>query len=127
MSDTLGDMTNYSSGHHAEQVAAKYLEDRGYEIIELNWRVKRAEIDIIARKKRRFGTKHPVVFVEVKHRKNVSQGTGFDYITSKKVAQMQFAAELYVATTNYKGEYSLGAIELISDGYEVTEFFENIN
>jgi Holliday junction resolvase-like predicted endonuclease len=30
--------SNYSSGHEAEKAAARYLEDKGYEIIELNWR-----------------------------------------------------------------------------------------
>ena len=125
-SATLVGMTNYSSGHYAEQVAADYLESKGYEIIALNWKVKRAEIDIVARKKRRFGTKHPLLFVEVKHRKAASQGTGFDYITSKKVAQMQFAAQLYVLASNYDGEYSLGAIELAGDDYIVTGFLETI-
>lgn len=125
-SGTLGTMTNYSSGHHAERVAADYLAQKGYEVVAINWKVKQAEIDIIARKKRRFGTKLPLLFIEVKHRKNTNQGTGFDYIASKKVTQMQFAAELYVSSTQYKGEYSLGAIELTGDGNEVTEFLESI-
>jgi putative endonuclease len=126
VSATLGGMTNYSSGHHAEKLAADYLIQNGYEIIALNWKVKRAEIDIVARKKRRFGTKHPLVFVEVKHRKTTSQGTGFDYITPKKISQMQFAAELYVTATNYKGEYSLGAIELNGEDYVVSAYIDSI-
>ena len=120
-------MTNYSSGHHAEQVAADYLKSKGYEVIAINWKVKRAEIDIVARIKRRFGTKHPLLFIEVKHRKTTSQGTGFDYITPKKVAQMQFAAELYNLSTNYSGEYSLGAIELMGEDYVVKEFLDHIS
>lgn len=119
-------MTNYSSGHHAEKVAADYLVAEGYEVVAINWKVKRAEIDIIARKKRRFGTKHPLVFIEVKHRKTTTQGTGFDYITTKKITQMQFAAELYGTATGYKGEYSLGAMELNGEDYAVTEFLETI-
>lgn len=120
-------MTNYSSGHHAEHVAADYLKTRGYEIIALNWKMPRAEIDIIARKKRRFGTKHPLLFIEVKHRKNCNQGFGLDYIVSTKLKQMQFAAELYVTSTNYSSEYTLGAIELLGDDYEVTEFIDSIS
>ena len=119
-------MTNYSSGHYAEQVAATYLQRKGYEIIALNWKVKQAEIDIIARKKRRFGTPHPLLLVEVKHRKTSSQGTGLDYITPQKLQQMQFAAELYIAAKDYKGQYTLGALELFGENYEVTSFIENI-
>ena len=117
-------MTNYATGHYAEQVAADYLRKRGYEIIAINWRHARAEIDIIARKKRLFG-KALLLFFEVKHRKTTRQGTGLDYINAKKLQQMQFAAELYVATNGYTGEYALGAIELSGD-YAVTACLENI-
>lgn len=117
-------MTNYASGHHAEQVAAEYLRQQGYSTVALNWKHARAEIDIVARKKRRFGSA-PLVFFEVKHRKAAQQGTGLNYITQAKLRQMQFAAELYVTSTGYEGEYVLGAIELSGD-YVVTACVENI-
>ena len=117
--------TNYASGHYAEQVAADYLKNQGYKIVAMNWRHARAEIDIIARKRSRFClTKHPLVFFEVKHRKNSEQGFGLDYITPKKLSQMRFAAELYVAQKNYLGEINLGAIELNGDNYQVTNLIE---
>jgi len=119
-------VSNYSSGHRAEQVAAEYLEKQGYTIVELNWRHARAEIDIIARKKlgwRRYG---PLIFFEVKHRKTDNQGRGLDYITPKKLEQMRFAAELYVSIGNYHGEYTLGAIELHGLSYEVATLIERL-
>lgn len=119
-------MSNYSSGHRAEQVAAEYLEKQGYTIVELNWRHARAEIDIIARKKlgwRRYG---PLVFFEVKHRKTDQQGCGLDYITPKKLQQMRFATELYVILNNHKNEYALGAIELTGESYTITRILENL-
>lgn len=120
-------MTNYASGHYAEGVAAEYLEKRGYKIIAMNWRHARAEIDIIAQKRSRFNLKkHPIVFFEVKHRKNSSQGHGFDYITPKKLAQMRFAAELYISTTGFTGEICLGAIEMIGEDYKIAGVIENI-
>ena len=119
--------TNHASGHYAERQAAEYLKKHGYKIIAMNWRHARAEIDIIAQKKSRFGlAKHPLVFFEVKHRKNSEQGYGMDYITPKKLAQMRFAADLYVAQKQYDGEISLGAIELQGEDYKIINILDNI-
>lgn len=120
-------MTNYSHGHDAEKVAAQYLETLGYTVVALNWRHARAEIDIIAQKRPRLRAKGPVVFFEVKYRKSDEQGNGLDYITSKKLTQMRFAAELWVSTTEYEGEYTLGAVEVAGENYEVTQLLENLS
>ncbi len=121
-------MTNYSAGHDAEKVAAEYLKKHGYTVLELNWRHARAEIDIVARKRVRFGLgAQPVTFFEVKYRKTAAQGNGLDYITARKLEQMKFAAELWVATHNYSGEYALGAIEIAGDNYSVTAFLDSIS
>ncbi len=114
-------MTNYATGHEAEKVAAEYLKRQKYKVIELNWRRKRAEIDIVARKKH-----GPVVFFEVKHRKTTSQGRGLEYITPAKLRQMGFAAQLWVAENRYRGEIALGALELSGEDYEVTAFLETL-
>ena len=47
-------------GNEGENRAAAYLESKGFEIIERNWRTKGGEIDIIA------GKNDILVFVEVK-------------------------------------------------------------
>lgn len=121
-------MTNYSAGHDAEKVAAEYIKRHGYVVLELNWRHARAEIDIIAQKKTLFGLgDKSVVFFEVKYRKTAAQGHGLDYITPKKLNQMKFAAELWVATHNYIGEYTVGAVEVSGDDYAVTAFLENVS
>lgn len=120
-------MTNYTHGHEAEKVAARHLESLGYTVISLNWRHARAEIDIVAQKRPRFRAHGPVILFEVKYRKTDSQGRGLEYITPTKLKQMQFAAELWVAENNYDGEYTLGAIELSGETYEITEVIENIS
>jgi len=120
-------MTNYAHGHDAEKVAAEYLKAKGYNVLELNWRHVRAEIDIVAQKRSVLRLrKQPMVFFEVKYRKTSAQGNGLDYITPKKLKQMQFAAELWVATHSYRGEYSLGAIEVSGGEFQVTAVLENI-
>lgn len=53
-------MTSHETGINGENQACDYLLEKGYKIIERNWRTKSGEIDIIASKE---GT---LVFVEVK-------------------------------------------------------------
>lgn len=119
-------MSNYSAGHEAEKVAARYLEKHGYKVVELNWRHARAEIDIVAEKRSAFGLKKHLVFFEVKYRRTANQGHGLDYITPKKLQQMQFAAQLYVSQNDYTGEYCLGAMELAGEPATVTSVIEQI-
>ena len=119
-------MTNYSHGHEAEKIAAAHLEMLGYTVLAMNWRNKRAEIDIIAQKRPRFRTKGPVIFFEVKYRETDFQGRGLDYITPKKLQQMHFAADIWVAEQHYTGEHTLGAIELSGMDYEITALLDNI-
>ena len=47
-------------GKVGEELAAQFLTNKGYEILEKNWRNKHKEIDIIAKQKK------VIVFVEVK-------------------------------------------------------------
>jgi putative endonuclease len=113
--------TNYASGHHAEKVAARYLQTQGYKVYALNWRCPRAEIDIVAQL-----PDGPVVFVEVKYRRTARQGSGLDYITPAKLRQMEFAARLWAAAHNYQGDYALGAAEVSGPDYRVTSFIDSV-
>lgn len=102
-------MTNYATGHGAEKTAASYLQSLGYEIIELNWRTKYCEIDIVVQKQQ------IVYFVEVKYRQSANYGSPFEYITPKKLNQMKFAAEMWVANHDWPGDYQLSALSITGD------------
>jgi Holliday junction resolvase-like predicted endonuclease len=71
-----------------------------------NWRTKVCEIDIVANKNK------IIYFVEVKYRSSDKQGSGFEYITPKKLSQMGFAAEIWVQQNNWNGDYRIAAAEL---------------
>ena len=105
-------------GDKAESKAAKYLRRKGYIIVDRNWKTRACEIDIIAKKK------SAIHFVEVKYRSKAQHGSGFDYINSAKVAQMQYAAEYWVSANNWEGEYYLSAVELSGDKFKVDGFVE---
>ena len=108
-------MTNYATGHEAEKIAADYLKTQGFKILELNWRTKYCEIDIVARKAKR------IYLVEVKSRRSLAQGSGVEYITVKKLQQMRFAAEMWVSTQGWKGDYQLAAISIDAGQVQLIE------
>lgn len=113
-------MINYQIGHNAEQVAATYLTELGYRIVDLNWRTPVCEIDIVAK------NNGIIYFVEVKHRSSQNQGGGLDYITPKKLQQMQFAARCWVQENKWKNAYEISAIEVSGLEFKVTEFLPQI-
>lgn len=75
-----------------EDLAAKILTDKGYEIIERNYRFSHGEIDIIAMDLKNNCT----VFVEVKSRQNLEFGEPEYAITKNKQKQIRKMAELYL-------------------------------
>lgn len=107
-------MTTFDTGRKAEQQAANFLERKGCEILQQNWRTRWCEVDVVAR---RDGI---VYFCEVKYRVRNTQGGGLDYITPKKVQQMRFAAELWVQSQSWDGQYQLCAIEVSGPKFEIT-------
>lgn len=113
-------MATYDTGRKAEAAAKVYLEMRGFEIIEQNYRRANCEIDIIARKD---GVIH---FVEVRYRARDDQGSGFDSITSSKLKQMRRAAWTWVEEYKWRGEYVLSAIEVSGQQFAIMGFIENV-
>jgi uncharacterized protein (TIGR00252 family) len=97
-------------GQNAEARVAKLLEKTGCKILAQNWRTRVCEIDIVASKNK------IVYFVEVKYRSSEKQGSGFDYITKKKISQMHFAAEIWVQQNNWEGDYRIAAAEISERG-----------
>ena len=72
------------TGTFYEQAACEYLEARGIQIVERNYRCRTGEIDIVAK------DKNCIVFVEVKYRKTVICGEALGmvgYTKQKKICQ----------------------------------------
>ncbi|MGE5481215.1 MAG: YraN family protein [Chloroflexota bacterium] len=78
-------------GSRGEQIAARYLESEGFEIVKTNFIFgKYGEIDIIAR------LKGEIIFVEVKTRSNTAYGDPLESITWAKIKKIRRAAEGYL-------------------------------
>lgn len=77
-------------GAKGEQLATGWLKEKGYLILDRNWRYLRAEIDIIAQKD------ETLAIVEVKTRSSVSVVRPEDAINKKKIKLLIEAANQYV-------------------------------
>jgi putative endonuclease len=97
------------SGQKAEEKAALFLQKKGYEILERNYRYKRSEIDIIARKE------NTLVFVEVKYRSKNSYGNPEASVDEKKETQVLSGAENYILDKDWNGEIRFDIISILSD------------
>ncbi|MBC7720611.1 MAG: YraN family protein [Pedobacter sp.] len=88
-------MTNHKiTGNKGEAIAADYLQEKGYTIIERNWRHKHLEVDIIASRRNKLH------FVEVKTRTNTKFGLPEDSISQAKMNHLKKAAEEYLYLNN---------------------------
>ena len=97
-------------GKWGEELVATELRRRKHTLIQLNWRTRWCEIDVITKRKK------TVYFTEVKTRSNASYGSGFAYITPKKLQQMRFAAERWLHEQKWRGDARLCAAEVDADG-----------
>jgi putative endonuclease len=109
-----------SSGRQAETAAALYLVKRGYILVERNWKIRWCEIDLVV------CHQSCLYLVEVKYRNKITQGYGADYITAKKLRQMQRAAEWYVWEKGWHKNYQLAFIEVTGPNFAITKFISNI-
>lgn len=79
-------------GKWGEDKAALYYEDRGYEILERDWKVGKRDIDLIALTE----DKDTLVFVEVKTRQNNDLQEPEEAVDVKKMRNLAIAANAYV-------------------------------
>ena len=82
-------------GERGEKTASRYLEKRGYRILERNWRCRSGEIDIVAAEESQTDGMPTVVFIEVKTRRNLAYGAPSLAVTAEKRRHLLRAAALY--------------------------------
>lgn len=73
-----------------EKRAADYLQERGYEILEANYKCRQGELDLIARQGRYL------VFIEVKYRRDERNGWPEEAVGFRKQQRIFAAARYYL-------------------------------
>ncbi len=106
-------------GALGEQIATDFLKNKNYEILERNWRYKKAEIDIIARQN------ETLIFIEVKTRSYAYFGRPEEFVTSHKEQLVSEAANEYMIQINYDWAIRFDIISIIyknENEFEIEHF-----
>ncbi len=102
-------------GKKGEELAKQYLVEKGYKIRHLNWRHKKNEIDIVAKKN------HFLVVVEVKTRTNDYFENPKEAVTKKKQKNIINATEAYINEydINLETRFDIVAVTLSNNKKEI--------
>lgn len=100
-------MNTKITGDKGESLAMKYLNNKGYFILEKNWRFKRYEIDIIAT------IEKTLVFIEVKTRHTEYFGYPEKAVNKQKQRFLSEAAKDYLESKDFDYENRFDIISII--------------
>jgi putative endonuclease len=115
---------NQSYGKNAEEFAAQFLRQKGYEIVEKNFKNRIGEIDLIAR------NNGYLVFIEVKARQTDDFGGPASAMTPSKQRKLMQMAKAYMVYKNIEtdarfdvvlihGSMNAPSVELIQNAFEM--------
>lgn len=100
-------------GRKGEDIAARYLEQKGYRVAYRNFRAGMGEVDIIA-----WSPEGCLVFVEVKTRSADGFGGPEEAVNRKKQSQIARTAGAFMETIGYEGEIRFDIVSvLLSEGH----------
>lgn len=93
-------------GKWGEIHAVRYLRDRGYDIINANYRTRFGEVDVIA------SDGKCIIFCEVKSRSNLSKGSPKVYVDQNKQRKIIMSAAMFFKRYKPKGQVRFDVIEV---------------
>ncbi|MCC2546024.1 YraN family protein [Hymenobacter sp. BT175] len=110
---------HHELGRAGEDAAAEYLVGKGYELVQRNYRHRRAEVDIIVRQEHCL-----LVFVEVKARSSSQFGNPEEFVTERKRQLFRQAAEQFQEETGWQGDirFDILALTPLRQGFRVEHF-----
>ena len=115
-------MSNKIVGQKGEDLAASFLEDNGYKILERNRHFSRlSEIDIIA-----LDRKQILVFVEVKTRTTENFGIPFEAISKSKYTHIKQGLFMFLSENKQYKKYRIDAISVVLEPVLKIEHLKNV-
>lgn len=105
------------TGKWGEQLATDYLKEKGYTVLERDWRDGHRDIDIIAM----TPDNREMVFVEVKTRSSDVITKPEDAIDMKKIRNIGMAANAYVKMNNVLCELRFDVVSIVGTRKESAE------
>ena len=115
-------VSTFDIGGRGEDIAMEWLRERGYLIVERNWRIGHYEIDIIAQ---HYDT---LLFVEVKTRRDSGWQSAYDSINDSKIRSLRRGAMAFRAIRRIQLnlQFDLIAVTVDPFGNHTVEYTENI-
>lgn len=98
---------SHNLGQEGEEIAKKYLTNKGYKILEQNWRFKKYEIDLIAT------INNQLVIVEVKLRSSIEFGEPEEFVSNKKQHFLIAAAAEYLKLNNIGSDCRFDIVSIL--------------
>jgi len=99
-------------GEAGEIRAAEFLEQKGFQILEKNFRHGHQEIDLIAT------SKNWLIFIEVKMRTNIKYGYPEVFVDRAKRRNIRNAARHYIYKKDWKGNARFDVVSITANGPE---------
>lgn len=101
-------MDNKKKGNIGEEIAKSYLINKGFSLLESNYYRSSGEIDIIAK------DNNTIVFVEVKYRKSIKNGSPLEAINEKKKTKIINTAYHYITENNINENMRFDVIGILN-------------
>ncbi len=113
-------MDHKTKGIQGEAMAQRHYESIGCEVLEANYRYKRAEIDLIVLKDEKL-----LIFIEVKNRSRTDFGEAETFVSDAQQERIKKAAEEYIFAINWKKDIrfdivcvdATGNMEVFADAF----------
>ena len=109
---------NKITGDIGEETAVNYLIENNFIILERNYRYKRCEIDIIAKKD------NCIHFIEVKIRKNNLFGYPENFVSDNQKNRIKLAAENYLYNNNWNNKILFDIISIEEKNNNIIFFID---
>lgn len=127
----MSKQTNKIIGNRGETLACEYLQMKGYQILQRNYRSKWGEVDIICKiSNHKFSNAQMgdiVVFVEVKTKTTSKFGEPWEMVNVWKVEQIKRMGELWCGEYGWEGRVRLDVVGVYLDESEPRiEHWENV-
>lgn len=99
--------SNLEIGRWGETISRRYLQSKGYKIIEQNYRTRYAEIDLVA------WDRKTLVFVEIRTKAVENFGSPEESFNRDKIARLVRSAQVYAAMNDYSKGCRIDAICIV--------------
>lgn len=113
-------MNHIQLGQKGELIAVNHLVNKGFDIVERNYKWKNSEIDIICKKD------NLLIVVEVKTRNSIVLGEPYLSVTRSKQRQIIKVTNRFIEQNNVQEEVQFDVVSIILNQYQTKiEHIEN--